>query len=53
MKETATKHRENTEFMWACKDIDLSIETICLHPEDLENKYHVIAQEALEYGVEV
>lgn len=48
-----TRHEENVEFLSAGHDIDLRIETICLHPEDLENKYSTIVQEVKKYGMPV
>jgi len=47
------KHEENVEFLLASKDIDLRIETVCLHPKDFENKYFTLAQEIKRYGIPV
>jgi HEPN domain-containing protein/predicted nucleotidyltransferase len=46
-----SKIRENAEFLWARKDIDLHIETICLHPEDFENKYSTLVHEVKTHGI--
>lgn len=48
-----SKHEENVEFLLASKDVDLRIETVCLHPEDFENKYFTLAQEVRRYGIPV
>lgn len=48
-----TRHEENVEFLSAGHDIDLRIETICLHPEDLEDRYSTIVQEVRRYGIPV
>ncbi|MBI3619198.1 nucleotidyltransferase domain-containing protein [Candidatus Peregrinibacteria bacterium] len=48
-----SKHEENVEFLLMSKDIDLRIETVCLHPEDLRNKYFTLAQEVKRYGIPV
>jgi uncharacterized protein len=44
---------ENAEFLWARKDIDLRIETVCLHPEDMDDKYSTLVQEVKKYGIPV
>lgn len=33
------------------EDLDLRIETICLHPDDLNSKYSTIAQEIRREGI--
>lgn len=48
-----TRHDENVEFLSVGHDTDMRIETICLHPEDLENRYSTIVQEVKKYGIEV
>lgn len=48
-----TRLEENVEVARAREDVDLRIETICLHPEDLENKYSTIAQEIMRHGIAV
>jgi len=34
-------------------DVDLRIETVCLHPEDFQNKFFTLAQEVRRYGIPV
>jgi len=48
-----TRHEENLEVSKNRWDIDLRIETICLHPEDFENKYWSLPQEVKKYGIPV
>ena len=48
-----TRLEENVEVSKARWDIDLRIETVCLHPEDLENQYSMIAQQVKKYGIPV
>ena len=47
-----SKHEENVKFLLSSKDIDLRIETVCLHPEDFDNKYFTLAKEVERYGIE-
>ncbi|MBU0459060.1 nucleotidyltransferase domain-containing protein [Patescibacteria group bacterium] len=48
-----TKHDENTQFLLDSKEVDLRIQTICLHPEDLDNKYFGLAQEIKKNGIKI
>lgn len=48
-----SRHEENTTLRRARWDIDLRIEPMSLHPEDLENKYHTIAQEVKRSGISI
>lgn len=48
-----TRHEENTALRRARWGIDLRIEPMSLHPEDLENKYHTIGQEVQRDGIVV
>ena len=48
----ATKHEENVTFLSIGHGLDLRIETVCLHPEDMNNKYSTLVQEVKKYGVE-
>jgi predicted nucleotidyltransferase len=48
-----TRLEENVEVSKAREAVDLCIETVCLHPEDLLNKYSTIAQELKKHGIEV
>lgn len=45
--------KENAAFLWEAKDIDLSIETVCLHPDNLKDKYSTLATEINKDGIEV
>jgi predicted nucleotidyltransferase len=49
----ATRLEENVEIARGREGIDLRIETICLHPNDLENRYSIIGQEVKRYGIPV
>lgn len=49
----ATRLEENVEVARGREDLNLRIETICLHPEDLENKYSIIGQEVKKHGIPV
>lgn len=48
-----SRHEENTALRRARWNIDLRIEPMSLHPEDLENKYHTIGQEVKREGIAV
>lgn len=48
-----SRREENAEFLWTSKDIDLRIETVCLHPEDLENRYSTLVHEVKTHGIPV
>jgi predicted nucleotidyltransferase len=37
----------------ARRPIDLRIETVCLHPEDMQNRFSPIAQEVKQHGIPV
>ena len=47
----SSRAAENGEFLWVSKDVDLRIETVCLHPEDFDNRYSTLAQEVKRYGI--
>lgn len=49
----SSKHDENVRFRRERWPIDLRIETVCLHPEDFENKYFTLAQEVKKHGISV
>ena len=49
----ASRGEENTEFFLASKDIDLRMETVCLHPEDFGNRYSTLIEEIERYGIPV
>src|SRR5947209_7611655 len=44
---------ENVEVFLLSKEIDLRIETVCLHPADFANQYFTLAQEIERHGIEV
>ena len=48
-----TRHEENVEVSTARWNVDLRIQTFCLHPEDMENTYSTIAQEVKKHGISV
>lgn len=48
-----SKHDENVQFLLDSKEVDMRIQTICLHPEDLENRYFGLAQEVKRHGIPV
>lgn len=48
-----TRMDEMGKFWIVASDIDLRIEPICFHPEDLEEKYSTIVQEVRRTGVSV
>ena len=48
-----SRHDENTTLRRVRWDIDLRIEPISLHPEDLENRYSTIGQEVKRHGISV
>jgi uncharacterized protein len=48
-----TRHEENVVVSKNRWDVDLRIETICLHPEDFENSYWAIPQEVKQYGIAI
>lgn len=47
------RFEERAMVLQAEGDIDVRIETICLHPEDLANKYSTIVQEIKKEGIAV
>ena len=49
----SSRHDENVAFLKARRDLNVNIETICLHPEDLENTYSRLAQEIQQHGIVV
>lgn len=48
-----TRMDEMGKFFIVASDIDLRIEPICLHPEDLDEKYSTIVQEVKRTGIAV
>ncbi len=48
-----SRHDENVAIGRERWDLDLRIEAICLHPEDMENRYSTIVQEVKRHGIEV
>jgi predicted nucleotidyltransferase len=49
----ATKHEENVEFLLEGKKVDMRIQTVCLHPQDFENRYFTLAREIERHGIPV
>lgn len=49
----STRLEENVEVSKSREDIDLSIETVCLRPGDLDNAYSTLVQEIKRHGIEV
>ena len=45
--------REGGDILLVSKDIDLRIETVTLHPEDLDRPFFTLAREIERTGVEV
>jgi uncharacterized protein len=48
-----TKLDESAEFLWESRNVDVKIETICLHPQDMENKYSTLVQEIKRHGIPI
>lgn len=48
-----TRLEEDVEVSKARWGIDLRIETICLHQDDMENAYSIIGQEVRKHGIPV
>ena len=48
-----SRMREGGDILLASKDIDLHIETVTLHPEDLQRPFFALAREIERTGVEV
>ncbi len=48
-----TRHEENMEVRRMRREIDIRIEPICLHPEDIQNRYFGLPKEIQRTGVEV
>ncbi len=46
-------HDENTVLRKLRRPLSRRIETVCLHTEDLNNKYFTLAQEVKEHGISV
>lgn len=46
-----TKTDEQHMCSHAARNIDVRSEVVCLHPEDLENKYFTLAKEVQRYGI--
>ncbi len=42
---------ENVRFSLLGRDIDIRIETVCLHPIDFENRYFTLAKEVERHGI--
>ncbi len=49
----ASRHDENVEFLLTGAEIDRRIETICLHPEDLQNEHWILARDIQKEGIAV
>lgn len=49
----ANKHEENVRFLLDSKDVDIRIQTVCMHPEDLRNKFFSLAREVQQYGIRI
>lgn len=48
-----SRMREGGDILLASKDVDLRIETICLHPSDLQRPFFALAHELERTGIEV
>jgi len=48
-----SRHEENMAIRVARRDIDVRIEPICLHPDEMDNRYSTIVQEVKRYGIPV
>lgn len=48
-----SRHEENMAIRVARRDIDVRISPICLHPDEMGNRYSAIAQEVKRYGIPV
>lgn len=48
-----SRREENVDFFRMGNDIDLRIETVCLHPEDMENRYSTLVHEVKTHGIPV
>ena len=48
-----SKHDENVTFLHTGHEIDVRIETVCLHPEDFRNRYFTLAKEVERHGITV
>lgn len=48
-----SRREENVDFFRMSNDIDLRIETVCLHPEDMENRYSTLVHEVKTHGIPV
>jgi predicted nucleotidyltransferase len=46
-----SRHEENVRFLLSSKEIDVRIQTVCLHPEDFDNRYFALAKDIHEHGV--
>lgn len=47
----ASRGEESTRLLLVSKDIDRRIETVCLHPEDFDNRYSTLVEEVKRYGI--
>ena len=47
------RHEENVEFLLEGANIDTRIETICLHPEDMDKEHWGVAQDLKKEGIPV
>lgn len=48
-----TRGEEMDDLFWLGSRVDLRIEPICFHPEDLDEKYSTIVQEVKRTGIPV
>lgn len=48
-----SKHEENVRFLLSGHELDVHIETVCLHPDDFANKYFTLAKEIERNGLAV
>jgi uncharacterized protein len=49
----SSQTEEGGDILLASKDIDLRIETVCLHPEDFSAPFFTLAREIERTGIEV
>lgn len=48
-----SRSQEAGRLFYETKDIDMRIEPVALHPEDMENRYSTIVQEVKRHGIPV
>jgi predicted nucleotidyltransferase len=46
-------HEENVSFLILGHEIDDRVQTVCLHPDDFENRYSTLSQEIRRYGMTI